>query len=706
MVDFSLTDYPVGEPAPPHKAATAGNPMFDVQREADRILLGRFAPATVLVNENMEILQFRGHTGSYLEPASGSASLNLLKMAREGLFMELRTAIQKARRQGVSIRREGLRVKSNGGTRSVSIEVVPVKSGDAREHHFLVLFEEGDRHGLPEAVVTRARPPKTEKLEKTTVRLEQELTATKEYMQSVVEELEDANEELKAANEEIQSSNEELQSTNEELETAKEELQSTNEELTTVNEELQNRNTELGQLNNDLMNVLTSVNLPILILGPDLRVRRITPAAEKVLHVLPTDIGRLVTDLRLPIDVPDLEQMITESIDSLNVKTREVRDRDGHWYLLRIRPYRTTENKIDGAVIKLLDIDPLKRSLQEAEEARDFAEAIVGTVREPLMVLNQKLRVQAANQAFCRGFHVTREEVKGKFIYDLGDKQWNIPSLRTLLEDVLPKNTHLTDFEVDHKFPKIGRRIMLLNARRLQRDGGDTQMILLAIEDVTERKRLEKAVLDISEAEQQRLGRDLHDGLGQHLVGIGFMMDSLHERMARKDSPEAADAQKIAKRIKQAIAQTRDLAKGLFPVELKTQGIVVGLQTLALHIEKLFGIACRCRAETSLQVRNESVSRHLYRIAQEAAVNAAKYSRGKRIQIRLTQQYDLITLTVKDDGVGISPAKLRHSDMGLHIMSYRAGMIGAKLVVRRGRHGGTIVTCSTNLRSVTKHKQS
>ncbi len=694
VVDFSVEDYPADEPAAPHRPAAVRSPIVDIQREADRVLLGRFAPATVLVNEDLEILQFRGHTGLYLEPAPGSASLNLLKMAREGLFMELRTALHKARKQGVSIRREGLRIKSNGGLRNVSIEVVPIKSNGARERHFLVLFEDAEDRVSPEPVATKPRPGKSENVEKMTVRLEQELTATKEHMQSVVEEVEDANEELKAANEEIQSSNEELQSTNEELETAKEELQSTNEELTTVNEELQNRNTELGQTNNDLVNLLTSVNLPILMLGPDLRVRRITPAAEKVLHVLPTDIGRLVTDLRLPIDLPDLESMIAESIDSLSVKSREVQDRDGHWYLLRIRPYRTTDNKIDGAVIKLLDIDPIKRSLQEAEAARDFANAIVETVREPLIVLNQQLRVQAANRAFHRVFHVTKEETKGKFIYDLGDKQWNIGPLRELLEDILPKNSQLTDFEVDHVFPRIGRRIVLLNARRLQPDGEDTHMILLAIEDVTERKKLERAVLDISETEQQRIGRDLHDGLGQHLTGIGFMSESLEDRLAASDLPGAVTlAAKVTARIKEAVTQTRDLAKGLFPVELKTHGIVTALQKLALNTEKLFQIACSFKGETSLQIRNESVSRHLYRIAQEAVFNAVKHSHGRHIQIRLIKEGDRLTLTIEDNGVGIDLNSVSESDMGLHIMRYRASVIDARLDIRRGPRGGTFVTC-------------
>ncbi|HTS18586.1 MAG TPA: chemotaxis protein CheB [Verrucomicrobiae bacterium] len=692
-VDFSLSEYPVNETAEPLKAAVTGTSTVDIQREADRVLLGRFAPASVLVNDRMEILQFRGHTGSYLEPAQGSPSLNLLKMAREGLFMELRGAIHRARRQGVTIRREGLRVRSNGGIVSINLEVVPIKSMGVRERHFLVLFEESDHRPLAAPVVRPAPPQKAERLEKTAVRLEQELTATKEYMQSVVEELENANEELKAANEEIQSSNEELQSTNEELETAKEELQSTNEELTTLNEELQNRNMELGQLNNDLTNVLTSVSLPILLLGADYRVRRFTPAAEKVLHLLPTDVGRLITDLRLPLDAPDLERLITESIDSLSVKSREVQDRDGHWHALRIHPYRTAENKIDGAVIKLTDIDTIKRSLQEAEKARDFAQGIVETIHEPLLVLDGHLRVVLANRAFYQVFRVTRDETERKFIYDLGDKQWDIPALRALLEDILPRNSHLTGFEVDHVFPKIGRRFMLLNARRLRPEGDGARLILLAMEDATERRTLEKMVLDIGEAEQQRLGRDLHDGLGQHLTGVSFISETLQDRLASRKSPEAALAAKVTARIREAITQTRDLAKGLFPVELKTHGIVTALQKLALHTERLYDIGCRYKGETTLTIQEEVLSRQLYRIAQEAVFNAVKHSRGKHITISLSDKNGRITLTIKDDGIGIPSNKPRDTDMGLHIMKYRAGIIDARLDVRQQPRGGTVVTC-------------
>ena len=193
------------------------------------------------------------------------------------------------------------------------------------------------------------------------LRLKEELDATRSYLQSIVEEQRTTEEELRSANEEIHSSNEELQSINEELETAKEELQSTNEELMTVNEELQNRNDELTQLNNDLNNLLSSVNIPIVMLGNDLRVRRFTPMAERVMNLIPADVGRCMTDIKPNLRIPDLKRSISHVIDSLQIEELDVEDANGRWYCMRIRPYRTFDNKIDGVIIVLLDLDPRLR---------------------------------------------------------------------------------------------------------------------------------------------------------------------------------------------------------------------------------------------------------------------------------------------------------------------------------------------------------
>src|SRR2546425_3707460 len=359
------------------RKSEGGARLFELNKEADRIILTKYAPVAVVINEGMEVLQSRGHVGLYLELAPGRANLNVLKMAREGLLFDLQAAINKAKKEDVPVRKENIEVGRNGELKAVNFEVIPLQATATKERHLLIMFEDAAPPGRSESAETMAtevKPRKGGKQERSnrqTIQLKQELAATKRYLHSLVEDKDASNEELQAANEEILSSNEELQSTNEELQTAKEELESTNEELHTVNEELHNRNFELTQANNDLVNLLSSVNIAMVMLGGDLRIRRVTPEAEKLLGLIPTDIGRPITNIRPNIDVPDLEQMIVEVIDTVTVQEREVRDREGHWYLLRILPYKTLENMIEGAVLTLVDINVLKNNLEEIRLSRD-----------------------------------------------------------------------------------------------------------------------------------------------------------------------------------------------------------------------------------------------------------------------------------------------------------------------------------------------
>ncbi len=474
------------------RTGEAGGGPLDLLQEVDRILLSKYAPAGVLVNEATEILQFRGHTSPYLEPAPGQASLNLLKMAREGLLMELRVAIDKARKQNAPVRRERLSIKQDGGLAQVTLEVIPV-SGPARERNYLVLFESVPPSGEPRAPGRAApRGPRQPAVEHQIKNLHQELTATKEFLQSIIQEREAANEELQAANEELQSSNEELQSTNEELETAKEELQSVNEELTTVNEELQHRNADQSLLNNDLNNLFVGVNIPIVMLGSDGRIRRFTPMAGEMLSLIPADVGRPIGDIRLSPDLPDLEQVCKHVVDTATVVEREVRDRDGRWYSLRVRPYTTADDQIDGTVIILTDITALKSSVEQVSVARDHAETIMDNVPVPLIILDAALRVTWASRSFYETFRVTPEETIEHFIYELGNGQWNIPALRKALAEVVEKNVEFHEFEVEHDRGRVGAKTMLLNARPMHWENEAGRMILLAIDDITTRREAER----------------------------------------------------------------------------------------------------------------------------------------------------------------------------------------------------------------------
>ena len=359
--DFSSTPSYTTAYLPEQAAPQKAYPLADIVRQAETIMLNEYAPAAVITNEALDILHFRGHTGPYIEPAQGSASLNLMKMARPDLLMELRSAVRLALKENTPVRRENVRVKSHQEERHIHLQVFPLKETGINVRAALILFEEAakdatthsDHTTKKTSLVSKARfDDKDQRIQE----LELELAATREYLQSIIEDQETTNEELQSANEEIQSANEEMQSTNEELETAKEELQSTNEELVTVNEEMEGRNTELSQLNNDLNNLLNSVQLPIIMLKEDLTIRHFTPGARQLFNLIHSDIGRPITDIKANVTISDMEARLIRVMDKITPEILEVRDNSGNWYNLCIRPYKTLDKRITGTVMVFMDI--------------------------------------------------------------------------------------------------------------------------------------------------------------------------------------------------------------------------------------------------------------------------------------------------------------------------------------------------------------
>lgn len=371
---------------------------FELQKKTDELILNHYAPVGVVINNKMEVLQFRGEVNLYLRFVPGIASLNLFNIVRESLLVELRTAIYQAQQTEITVRKERLYIEEGDRPRVVNLEVIPFKGLTPEESYFLVLFAEAS----PTIITLNGiniEPVEGGDIDGENVQLREELftlkkqyTATQEYLQAVLQEQERINQDFRVANEEILSSNEELQSTNEELQTAKEEIQSTNEELQTTNDELRSRNLELQQVNNDLINLLGSINIPILMLTNDLRIRRFTPMAQKLFNFIAPDVGRALSDIRTNLNIPDLEVLILEVIDTLSVKEMEVQTYEGHWYNLRIRPYRTLENQIDGVVLVLQDINSLKESAEKVEAARQEAEMANRAKDEFLSNLSHELR--------------------------------------------------------------------------------------------------------------------------------------------------------------------------------------------------------------------------------------------------------------------------------------------------------------------------
>lgn len=381
-VDFPSSFLPVedGEPgAVPREPPPAG---ASLQELVGRVLLQEFAPPSALVNERGDVLYFHGRTGKYLEPAAGKANLNVFAMAREGLRHELYSAAQKALSQGEPVHRRGLRVKTNGNYQFVDLIVKPLDERHALRGLLLVLFEDVPaphrrKRSRPADAVGETPPGRVEELER-------ELQQTREYLQTTREEMQSSQEELKSANEELQSTNEELQSTNEELTTSKEEMQSLNEELISVNTEMQAKIEELSRISNDMKNLLNSTDIATLFLDNDLNVRRFTPQTTRIIKLIPSDVGRPITDIVSDMEYGALPGDVREVQETLAFKEAEVATNDGRWFQVRIMPYRTYENRIDGVVITFTEVTTAKRLEQALREAEQAGRQRIGALEAAL----------------------------------------------------------------------------------------------------------------------------------------------------------------------------------------------------------------------------------------------------------------------------------------------------------------------------------
>lgn len=340
-----------------------------LQSLADQLILQRYAPSAVLANEKGDILYISGRTGKYLEPAAGKANWNIFAMAREGLRYELATAFQKALHQEGEVRLEGLKISADGGEHFADITLQRLENTEPLRGLIMILFADASRP--PE---TSLRKQRTSPLRLSTQELH--LQQTRQELQRSREEMQRSQEELRSANEELQSTNEELQSTNEELTTSKEEMQSLNEELQTVNSELQTKVDELSRSNNDMKNLLNSTDIATVFLGRNLQVRRFTTQATKIIRLIPSDIGRPITDLASNLDYPSLVKDVREVLRTLSTVEKPAATKDGRWFNVRIMPYRTLDDHIDGVVITFSDITAAKtleaelRSMQAGLEKR------------------------------------------------------------------------------------------------------------------------------------------------------------------------------------------------------------------------------------------------------------------------------------------------------------------------------------------------
>lgn len=437
----------------------------------ERRLVARYLPPAIVVDERGDLLHVHGRTGPYLEPAPGRPTHNALAMARAGLGLTLTAAVREALASAEPAVYRDVEVESDGRVLRVTVTAETLALPEGRGGAVLVTFEPGAPVAAADAAASPAgQLPRV-------LQLEHEMRRARDQLQTAIEELE-------SSNEEQQSINEELQSANEELETSKEEMHSLNEELQTVNAELQLKVEMLSQVNDDMTNLLNSTEIATLFLDRRLHIKRFTRPARALFHLIDGDVGRPIQDLASTLVDQSLAEDGAQVLRTLIPREVEVADKSGRTYLMRILPYRTTDNLIDGLVVTFIDTTELTAAKALAA-SRALATGIVETVREPLLVLDQALAVVTANAAFYAAFACGAGEVLGARFLELDQGVWDMPTLRQRLTDVLERDVTFEGLAVERVFPRVGERRLLLNARRLVTGGaGASVMVLLAMEPV------------------------------------------------------------------------------------------------------------------------------------------------------------------------------------------------------------------------------
>ncbi len=645
----------------------------DFRKQAESVLLQRYAPPALVIDSDLRILHIQGNIGPYLTLPTGPPTAHLLKMLRPEFVLDLRRAVSKAQREGKTAATQAIHFDHGGQSGAVRLEVSPLTKSNGTKPDLLVVFN------AVAAVPPSGSTAKLQSRAKKDSTLERELVATREYLSSLIAEHETAQEQMKAAHEEILSSSEELQSTNEELETAKEELQSSNEELLTLNEELLHRNLDLSVLTNDLNNVLAGVEIPVVVLDGSLHVRRFTPAAGRLLNLIETDVGRPFSDISSAQNISDWHALFAE-VASLGLPIeREVKDKHGRWLSLRVRPYRTADNKIDGVIVVFLDTDIMKREL---EEFRDYARILLESAEQAIVAANVDGKIVLVNSATEKIFGYSRAHLLGKPLTLL------LPAARE------GRRSDGTRFPLEVSLSSI--------------DQAGVKLTVAFMTDITERQRLETLsetyraeiralaaqLITAQEEERRRVSRELHDSLCQKLASLALDVENLAVALP---SPAATRAhlQELGARAIQVSEEARHIAYELHPSVLDDLGLVVSLKALCDDFAKAEKIRVDFKAGKLPDQIPQNIASGLYRIAQESLQNVAKHAKAKCLSVALELRDHRLVLSVEDNGIGFAPEAVKgKGGLGLVSIGERARIMGGNLSIASKPGAGTRISVS------------
>jgi two-component system CheB/CheR fusion protein len=609
---------------------SASGPHF--QEEVQRVLLGRYTPAAVLVDDSMHVMHVHGRVSPFLETPAGSHAASLLKIAKGDLAVSIRSALLKAKSEDRPVFKDVV-FTVDGRETSLRLEVITVRSRTDRRRGYLILFKPDAPMGEAEGGTTDGQL-----------------------------EFSDRRASVKGARAPANGVAGSLVEVDPELAAAKEELQAANATLIAVNAELRDGNAVLNAANDDLSNLLASSQIPIVMLDREMRVRRFTVPAEKAFGLSMADAGHPISSLKLGIEAPLLKEAVRGVIAGFEARHLEVRDREQRWYSLWVRPCRTTAGLIDGAVLSMIDITEKRTGIRALTAARDYAEALVDAVNDSLLILDKHLKVKSASRFYYELFQGSPAEIRGRSIYELGGGMWNVPALRKHLVALAGEETAFSGWEAEFDVPRLGTRTLTISGRVVPHDADEEMKIVLAIEDVSLRKQAaEAAALRKSESRQRDFVANVSHELLTPIAAIKGYSESLIAgagETPRKRVEFAQIIEKHADRLTQLVedllqlsafdaGRKREATETVF-LRALVERMVRGLRPTA----RGRGVTFRVQMPARLRV---AMSRtELSQILQNLCENAIKYNRKKgRVFVRARRVGKRAVVSVQDTGIGI-----------------------------------------------------
>lgn len=669
---------------------------------AQRTLLQVYAPASVLINARSEALFFSGASDLYLQLASGVDTRDVLILAREGLRAQLRSAIQRARQEKTSITLTGARMVRDESAVGVTITVLPLDA-DGAELYLVSFIDEPKRESARPAPVDAVSDlPRI-------AQLEVDLEATRSDLQNALRDLDLANEEQKSINEEAMSVNEEFQSTNEELETSKEELQSLNEELSALNSQLQETVEQQRATASDLAHILTSTDMATMFLDADFKIRFFTPAARELFNVIDSDVGRPIADLtRRFVDADLMADARTVVTTGVPVK-REIKTDEGHWFKRRMLPYLGSSNALEGVVITFASIGDVKAAEFVAEDARAYLDSIIATIRQPLVVLDEALRVVSSSSSFQRAFSVLATDIEGQDIF-ASVKALDVVAFRSCLSTARADGVAINDELVAIDLPPHGRRLLLVSCRIIAVDPSKSRKILVAIVDATvSRREADALVSATTEAKRANVAKSRFLAAASHDLRQPLQTMTLLQGLLEKRVHDEKTLALIG-RLDEAVTTMSVMLDKLLDINQLEAGIIRP-EIVDFPIQRLLDIM---NAEFAVHASSNGLAwkvmpcTHTVRtdpglfeqVIRNLLVNAVKYTQAGKLLLGCRRRGDNLRVEVWDSGAGIperellaifeefhqldNPARERSKGLGLGLAIVKriADLLGHEIDVR------------------------